>query len=156
MSHKLEDILPVARSAPASQPERPTCETCPYYDAGLQIETYRWPTLPVTSSACPSGATVIESGACRRREGMPLHKTPDDWCGEHTDFPEYVESLKPRPAPGTLDPGKLSVRARTTIARLGGIDAKITLDDLDSAVGCGPATRSEIVNFFKANGVEIV
>jgi hypothetical protein len=138
-----------------SQPERPTCKTCPYFrplsmdvEYGLDGECRRFPPAVL-------GKSPYKDNPTHHLEGWHPYVSEGHWCGEHPDFPAYIDSLKPRPAPGTLDPGKLSVMARATVARLGGVDAKITLDDLDSAVGCGPATRGEIINFFKANGVEI-
>lgn len=47
---------------------RPTCRTCGYHDHAV--------------SACNRGPVP--------RPG----KVPDDWCGEHPDFPDYLKSLR--------------------------------------------------------------
>ena len=70
--------------------DSPTCETCPYF---------HW--------------LVNDKGMCRRRSPQPNVSNPErdvgrmvaewpdvsdyDWCGEHPDFPAWIESQrKPR------------------------------------------------------------
>ncbi len=59
--------------------ERPTCETCPYYNRG-EIECHR-------NAPVPSNST----------DNVPAYwpfTNHDDWCGEHPDFPIYIAELK--------------------------------------------------------------
>ncbi len=65
-----------------SEPERPTCATCAYYD-------------PFTDS----------SGCCRRRPPVVFRDEKfgstsffpevdaDEWCGEHPDFPAFMATM---------------------------------------------------------------
>lgn len=58
--------------------ERPTCKTCPYYDAIIEM-----------------GAPAIKKiGGCRWDPNLIPHKRTDEWCGQHPDFPEYIAGLK--------------------------------------------------------------
>lgn len=52
---------------PAAPVERPCCATCGYFDGRY--------------------------GKCRRSP-LALDRVPDEWCGEHPDFPDYLASLK--------------------------------------------------------------
>lgn len=72
--------------------ERPTCKTCAYYDAEAKTTVY----MPGAGGySLPGGPLTIEKkGACKRHWGAPSHKLPDDWCGDHHDFPAYIASLK--------------------------------------------------------------
>lgn len=54
---------------PAAPVERPCCGTCGYYDA--------------------------DDDRCRK-DPHALDRKPSDWCGQHTDFPDYLASLKSR------------------------------------------------------------
>jgi len=57
---------------------RPTCEICPFWDEKGNFQL------------------------CRRYAKNWAPTTPDDWCGEHPDFPEYVASLKRPRAPDAV------------------------------------------------------
>lgn len=58
---------PADAPAPAQTVERPACSTCGYFDGRY--------------------------GKCRRSPA-PHDRMPDEWCGEHQDFPDYLASLK--------------------------------------------------------------
>ncbi len=65
--------------------DRPTCETCPFWEDG---NCRRYP------------PHIYEKGCLEDKEGnfLPVYFYPetegDEWCGEHPDFPEYLQSLK--------------------------------------------------------------
>jgi hypothetical protein len=52
---------------------RPTCATCPFYDA--EYEQCRNAPLP----------------SYAHQDDCHVHATPDHWCGEHPLFPEYMD-----------------------------------------------------------------
>lgn len=87
-----------------SEPTRPTCATCAYYDP--DAPTLEYPNRPAAYTI-PYPVTV--HGLCRRgHQGQP-HRKPDEWCGEHQDFPAYLAALKPAPDP---PPGELAESIR--------------------------------------------
>lgn len=65
--------------------DKPTCETCPYYGP---MKRSRW--------VGPSELEDYDVGACRRYCTY-TEREADCFCGEHPLFPEYLESLKPKP-----------------------------------------------------------
>lgn len=60
---------------------RPTCRTCPYYDPNYAV-----------FSAFMKRESAGMKGACRH-DPRDFHKKPDDWCGQHPDFPDYVRAF---------------------------------------------------------------
>ena len=65
--------------------DRPTCATCPYWLNEADDEGWRQRRPPVVVPLLGSDAkwrtTQPESNAA-------------DWCGEHPDFPAFIESRK--------------------------------------------------------------
>lgn len=93
-----------------SDPERPSCRTCPYWDVDNphfdMLDGEGKLTYPeLWRRALEDGRPI--DGQCRR---FPRHAAPDDdrhfavhdwpattdydWCGEHPDFPAYLAALK--------------------------------------------------------------
>ncbi len=64
---------------------RPTCETC----ALLVAEEH-----PVRSRAQPGLPPPVVTVTLCKRFPEPQIKALTDWCGEHPDFPAYLEGLK--------------------------------------------------------------
>jgi hypothetical protein len=66
---------------------RPTCETCPY-----------WESLDCNLGYCrrraPRPYSDLMSEHEERFAAEWPSSTPDDWCGEHPDFPEWIESQR--------------------------------------------------------------
>ena len=56
--------------------ERPTCETCRFWDGG---ECHRWP---------PTIHPELRWGDDYQNEGYWPHISKNDWCGEHEPRPE--------------------------------------------------------------------
>lgn len=88
-----------------SEPERPTCETCPYFEL---IEDHtgdgachrRAPSVPMMDlmeiEKDVDGhfrSFVFRARIEPHAEGFPP-TTTDGWCGEHPDFPAYIEAMK--------------------------------------------------------------
>ncbi len=67
----------------------PTCKTCVYYDANQIVNVYEGAIHPMIA-----GTFVPKPGACKRTNHITPHKEPNDWCGEHNDFYDYIDSLK--------------------------------------------------------------
>ncbi len=61
--------------------DKPTCTTCPFYDAWVKVTT--WP--PQAHQMAPIYA-VEKTGGCRRHPHSTPHKEPNEWCGEHPAF----------------------------------------------------------------------
>jgi hypothetical protein len=55
--------------------DRPLCESCIHFD---DFE----------------GASG--NGHCQRLSGIPIAKGPDEWCGEHHRFPQYLNFVRGR------------------------------------------------------------
>lgn len=72
--------------------ERPTCKTCPYYDPTAETRVYDVGTYDTFTYNHNSPRKVI--GVCKRRSHAGPHSKPDDWCGQHPDFPVYIAGLK--------------------------------------------------------------
>lgn len=94
-----EEAKPPAE--PASPPqERPTCRTCPYF-------------LP-DKEPMP--------GDCRKgppdREGDWPPVLPDEWCGEHPDFPLYLASQAAQCEPAPAEPDKVPARDGRIVLRI--------------------------------------
>ncbi len=74
-----------------SQPERPTCKTCPYWGEDTSnVLNHR-----AQHGECrryPPGFIPLETAY------MPAHTAADFWCGEHPEFPVYLSVLKHREA----------------------------------------------------------
>jgi ribosomal protein S27AE len=64
-----------ADAPPLGSPPRPTCGTCPYFDDRL-------------------GFGVKDGRCCVRSVPNPIGRNRDDWCGEHPDFPSYLDSRR--------------------------------------------------------------
>jgi len=75
--------------------DKPTCQTCAYYDPEASVRVYGDnPWAGMTSSSMTLQARY-EKGACKRHaETAGWHKSPNDFCGDHHLFPEYLDSLK--------------------------------------------------------------
>lgn len=90
--------------------DQPYCETCAYWDlSDVRMDTLEGeediPVDQLIRKALEASDRVIE-GECRRYPRMTpgRHENEStaewprtahyDWCGEHPDFPEYLESLK--------------------------------------------------------------
>ena len=79
--------------------EKPTCGTCPFYDAKATTEVY--PRLPMGggfggSYTIPAIHVLPQtvSGLCKRHANQQPHKDRNDWCGEHPEFAPWINSLK--------------------------------------------------------------
>ena len=70
---------------------RPTCETCANFDF-----TNEWPDdAGGHGTQWPQGTPLPQMvGRCRIYPTASPKKSPDEWCGQHSDFPAYVASLK--------------------------------------------------------------
>ena len=62
---------------PAAPTERPTCATCPYWEP-------------------PKVGRTRAEGLCRRFAPREEHAPmlPDEWCGDHPDFPAWIASRR--------------------------------------------------------------
>jgi hypothetical protein len=73
--------------------ERPTCKTCPYYDAEAEVTIHQGQYERMGLA----GGTVVLFGKCNRYSHPRVnHKKPDDWCGEHPEFEDWAEGFTPR------------------------------------------------------------
>lgn len=83
--------------------ERPTCQTCPYWDAFgtfnsvLQIandcgECHRFPAVLPTPDCIAWDKENNDSNFAF--DGVWPNTYDHNWCGEHPDFPAYIRSLK--------------------------------------------------------------
>ncbi len=87
-----------------SEPERPTCATCPYWDRHFSDENTgdckrfppRFPSTIEQIKMNGGDSPEIESPF----DGWFPIVVDSEWCGEHPDFPAHVVALKNRPAPG--------------------------------------------------------
>lgn len=132
--------------------DRPTCETCPYW----MIE----PNEPDRSR-----------GECRRNAPKPsptgqnvnvdVEYWPqvfnDAWCGEHPDFPAYIEGLRPGRKPfisGEMMDRGLSIRAQRILGdatrRAGKCITDLTDEDISKVRNCGGQALMEIRKFITA------
>lgn len=69
-----------------NKPVKPTCDTCPYWVQGL-------PSLEPDYGECRCESPgVIHAGYLSRATHPPTRYS--HWCGEHPDFPKYLEALK--------------------------------------------------------------
>ncbi len=68
---------------------RPTCGTCPFYDAEAKTRTYD---ESFAGSMIPQ-RPIPAFGLCKL-DPRPIHKVPTDWCGEHPDFPAWIETRR--------------------------------------------------------------
>lgn len=71
--------------------ERPTCKTCPYWDVFNRE--------PFDEGDCRKQAprAYLDSEFSPSEQGNNAYwpvTTEIDWCGEHPDFPAYLEGLK--------------------------------------------------------------
>jgi hypothetical protein len=88
---------------------KPTCESCVYWVKG-HIEYWSNPvSLKLESKHNP---------ACKRYPKISF-KCFDNWCGEHPQFPAYLESLKPSLLPQTIVCPKCGHMCTTDDAEIG-------------------------------------
>ncbi len=66
--------------------EQPTCEECPY-----------WELLHINYGLCRKGQPVRVESMTEITTGRWPITWESDFCGEHPDFPQYIESLKEKP-----------------------------------------------------------
>jgi hypothetical protein len=80
--------------------DKPTCKTCAYWD---KLEPVHVWTQPAHWSLNADGTwrevAILKPGACKKSGSVQPHRGPEDWCGEHPDFPAYLASLKDQPKP---------------------------------------------------------
>ncbi len=108
----MDGLRGILASLRESKMERPVCETCPfwYWDQYGETEVG-----DVDMAECRRYAPMADQEpngtkrACARADGISYDSTtwpitgPIDWCGEHPDFPAYLESLKEgRIVPGSV------------------------------------------------------
>lgn len=74
-----------------SEPQRPTCATCAYYDLTTKASNPMPQNLPPAHPGGPHpwGYTCV----CRKSPCLP-RRSPEDWCAVHQDFPAYLAALK--------------------------------------------------------------
>ena len=79
--------------------ERPTCETCPYWDGDHSVKGIGYckrnapvPIILPLRGELPNDYHIGDDPTFAELAGT-------DWCGEHPQFPAYIESLKPVPVP---------------------------------------------------------
>lgn len=74
--------------------KRPTCGTCPYWDSRNYHEggglCRRFPPVFAANDRLSQEA----KGIVDPWEGIQPISQGSAWCGEHPDFPAYLESLK--------------------------------------------------------------
>ncbi len=63
--------------------DKPTCETCPYWDSDSCVEEF-W-------CACRRNPPTLE-GDEERGGWLATHR--ENWCGEHPDFPKWIEEQR--------------------------------------------------------------
>jgi hypothetical protein len=69
--------------------DRPTCETCPFWDGPDEVG------LGICRKHAPTPSTTrTEPEKSFRFPVWPL-TVEDEWCGEHPDFPAWIASDKP-------------------------------------------------------------
>jgi hypothetical protein len=74
--------------------DRPTCETCPFWDGPDEVGTgicRRHAPTPAKRS------TEQDKSEQDKSERFPVwpRTVEDEWCGEHPDFPAWIASAKP-------------------------------------------------------------
>ncbi len=77
--------------------ERPTCATCAYWDDATG-DCHRLAPLPVWVENFPNEGNT--------HQVIWPETEPDDWCGEHPDFPAYIQSRQ-KPASYKIKPPTL-------------------------------------------------
>jgi hypothetical protein len=65
--------------------KRPTCRTCHYWLGYPEFGEGQCRRLPPTQQYISDGNTD---------GGVWIYTNDYEWCGEHQDFPKYIESLK--------------------------------------------------------------
>jgi hypothetical protein len=75
--------------------DRPTCKTCPYYDATATTVIYPPPVAGQQAGVTFMSTTIEVRGICRRNPLGGGHKRPEEWCGEHADMPEWIAASRP-------------------------------------------------------------
>lgn len=71
---------------------RPTCSTCPYWDSTP---------VDVGKGSCHRNAPTPGNSSAWRPTG------PDEFCGQHPDFPAYIATIRGNPAADLADLGRL-------------------------------------------------
>lgn len=80
--------------------ERPACKTCPYWILRDEHdgEEKKTPGLIGCEISLKQYRRLYpddeDGGTCQRFPRYEENKWPEDWCGEHPDFPAYIASLK--------------------------------------------------------------
>lgn len=80
--------------------ERPTCKTCPYWEAmqnnRIDGQCFRYPpSIPSVDSQIDELDSVHGGGERYALfHGMQVVTMSEHWCGEHPAFPAYIASLK--------------------------------------------------------------
>ena len=71
--------------------KKPTCSTCPFYDADIDVTaSSSYYNTPVELGN--RNLTVIKAkGICRNLSVVQPHRKPEEWCGEHPAFKSYLE-----------------------------------------------------------------
>lgn len=75
--------------------ERPTCKTCPYFSVETEDECRR---LPPQVDGTIAQLFREDDGRTQWDDGIWPRTRPDDWCGEHPRFKDYLASLEANPS----------------------------------------------------------
>lgn len=84
----------------SSPMDKPTCETCPYWERN-KPHKYEDEAMVGTCHRYPirGSAEIIKGSDNASEVGVMLDSDypetlTSEWCGEHPDFPAYIELLK--------------------------------------------------------------
>jgi hypothetical protein len=99
---------------------KPTCESCVYWDTWTQ--DCKKDALGLCRKNAPRRIRIHKTHGMSSTTQI-LNDTPktkiDEWCGEHPDFPAYLESLKPSLLPQTIVCPKCGHMCTTDDAEIG-------------------------------------
>ncbi len=142
--------------------EQPTCKTCPYWEHDNENEYPKGLCKRHAPQALPCSREAVWTG-------YPFASWTEtestEWCGEHPDFPAYLESLKPQPPNNASSQpfpfGELSIRIQNILEN-NGIDtlngsindlANLSLRKFRNAPNVGKVTIQEVIMFANKHGI---
>jgi hypothetical protein len=151
--------------------ERPTCNTCPYWDRDDIMDTddidSEEAEIPGDQCLChrypprnhPEHIIPLDRQAQDRNRGATMHISNGDyppltrrdyWCGEHPDFPAYIESLRDKAAAGSDVVHGYREEQMLEAARDAGKNPRtMTLDEWMQIKGCGISTANNLTAYFR-------